>query len=238
MSECVAVFTLGLSPPIATEFLIGLKERGVECSKAIAVTTGGALPAFHALKIALHWSSDIEHKFPNLARKIKVSDFSSVDLRLKQLNISDIEGPEDCRTFRAQFDSALNDALKWAGGDPARLHVCVAGGRKTMPIDATLVSIAEGIKNVYHVIAPRIPGIAQEFANLVIGRMQAVKGISREALLARLGRYAERPSDADEEVIRYTLEVCFPPKDLKFYLVRIPVPKLPADERRRFRQEI
>lgn len=238
MSEGVAVFTLGLSPPIATEFLIKLRERKVECSRAIAVTTKGALPSFHVLKVALYWSSDVERKFPDLARAIRVSDFSSTNLRLKQLDISDIQGPGDCETFRTQFDGALNDALKWTGGDPARVYVCVAGGRKTMPIDATLVSIAEDIRNVYHIVAPRIPGIAQEFADLAIGKAKAARGIPREELLARLEHYAEKPNEAGEEVARYALEVCFPPKDLDFHLIRIPIPRLTPKERRRFRQEL
>ena len=238
LSKDVAVFTLGLSPPIATEFLIGLRKRGVECSRAIAVTTKGALPSFHALKVALYWSSEAGRKFSDLMHTIEIDDFSSLDLRVKQLNISDIQKPIDCRTFRSQFDGALNDALRWMGNDPTRIHVCVAGGRKTMPIDAMLVSIAEGIRNVYHVIAPTVPGIAREFADLVIGKVQAMRGIPREQLLATLEWCARRPREADEDVIRYTLEVCFPPRNLEFHLVRIPVPELSEDERKRFREEI
>lgn len=136
----------------------------------------------------------------------------------------------------------MRDGLKWAGEDVERIHVCVAGGRKTMPIDAVLVCMAEGIRNVYHDIAPRIPGVSQEFANLVAGKIDRLKvgglEVPRGELLDRLERYAERPGDADEGIVRFALKACFPPKGLEFYLVRMPVPRLPEEERKRFSREI
>ena len=234
IDEHVAIFTLGLSPPIATEFLLGLKERGVGVIKAIAVTTEGALPSFHALKIAFHWSSRIEG-FPHLADKLLVGDFSSVDLRLKRLGLGDIAKPEDCRSFRAQFDGAVNDALRWAGGIARHVHVCVAGGRKTMPVDATLISVAEGLRNVYHVIAPRIPGISTEFAKMVA---KESKTDEERELLGRLEEFSERPERAPEDTVEYALELCFPPRDLEFYLIRMPIPRLSREERMRFREEL
>jgi len=41
MMDGAVVFTLGLSPPIAVEFLLGLSERGVKCERGVAVTTMG-----------------------------------------------------------------------------------------------------------------------------------------------------------------------------------------------------
>jgi len=35
----VALHTLGLSPPITTEFLLGLLDHRVRCERGIAVTT-------------------------------------------------------------------------------------------------------------------------------------------------------------------------------------------------------
>ncbi len=234
----IGVMTLGLSPPIVTEFLIELEKRGLKLSRIVVITTKGSRPSYDLLKIAMYWSSKAREVFPDLVDGIQLSDFSTTEIVLKTLTLEDIAKPEDCYTFRSQFDSALNDALKWAGRDLRRVHVCAAGGRKTMPIDAVLVSIAEGINNVYHVIAPRIPGISMEFANLVTGKNKEVRGIDRDEMLSKLSQYAEKPEEAEEDIAKYALEVCFPPKDLDFHLVRIPIPKLPPEERRRFREEL
>ncbi len=165
-----------------------------------------------------------------------------MDLSSKKLTIDDISKPGDCQTFRVQFNSALRDAVKWAQGDPDKVYVCVAGGRKTMPIDAVLTSIAEGIRNIHHVIAPKIPGITTDFANLVIGKIDEVnvnnRRLSRDELLKKLSKYAKEPEKAETDIIKYSIELCFPPRNLEFYLVKIPIPQLTSEERKRFRMEI
>lgn len=236
----VGVFTLGLSPPIVTETLIRLKERGVRIDRGILLTTDGALPSYQALKIALHWSNKAT-KFQNVLDEHRIEDLV-IDLRLMKLEKDDIERPEDCHTFRVRLSQALKNALGWAGGDPSNVHVSVAGGRKTMPIDAVLVSMAKGIKNVYHIIAPKVPGIAEEFAQFVIGKLKEVSidgsRLSRDKLLNDLRKYEDRPDEAGEMLVKYSLKVCFPPKDLQYYLVKIPVPSLPSDERKRLTREV
>jgi len=238
----VAVFTLGLSPPIAVEFLLGLSNRGIKCDRGIAIITKGAAPSFQALKIALHWSSKATNLFPFLSKDVLVKDLSYVSLFSKKIVIDDIARPRDCQTFRVQFNSALRDAIKWAGEDVSKVYVCVAGGRKTIPIDATLISIAEGIRNVYHVIAPKIPGIAGEFANLVAGKIDEVevgdKILPRRVLLEKLSKFAEKPWETEKDLIKYSLTLCFPPRNLEFYLVKIPIPRLSLEERKRFREEV
>ncbi len=237
----MAVFTLGLSPPIATEFLMGLLDRGVEVNRAIPVTTMGALSSFHALKLALYWSSRVD-RFPDLAEELRVYDLSHVTLTLKQLTLDDIVRVDDCRTFRTQFNAALKTAVKWTEGDIDKVYVCIAGGRKTMPIDATLVCIAESVRNVYHVIAPKIPGIAEDFAKLVSGGKKIGKldheTVHRDELLKMLAECSEAPEMADDRLVKYVLKVCFPPKTLEFHLVRIPIPRLSPSERERFHKEV
>lgn len=237
----VALFTLGLSPPITIEFLLRLLDRGVRCKRGIAVTTKGASLSFQALKIALYWSSRAADLFPCLSKNLLIRDLSYMGLSSKGLTIDDISKPRNCQTFRVQFNSALRDAVRWAGGDPNKVYVCVAGGRKTMPIDAVLTSIAEGIRNIYHVIAPKIPGITTEFADLVMGKIDEVnddRRLSREELLEKLSKYAEEPEKAEMDIIKYSIKLCFPPRGLEFYLVKIPVPHLTSEERKRFRMEV
>ena len=206
------------------------------------IITKGASPSFQALKIALHWSSKATNLFPALSKDVLVKDLSYVSLFSKKLVMDDIARPRDCQTFRVQFNSALRDAIKWAEGDVSKVYVCVAGGRKTMPIDATLISIAEGIRNVYHVIAPKIPGIAGEFANLVAGKIDEVevgdKILPRRVLLEKLSKFAEKPWETEKDLIKYSLTLCFPPRNLEFYLVKIPIPRLSLEERKRFREEV
>ena len=108
-------------------------------------------------------------RFPHLTDKVWIEYLSSIELRLKKLTLDDIGKFEDCQTFRVQFHSALRTALKWAGGNVSKVYVC-CWWEKTMPVDAVLVSIAEGIKNIYHVIAPKISRISRDFADLVIGK--------------------------------------------------------------------
>ena len=238
----IALFTLGLSPPIAIEFLLKLLDHGVKCERGISVTTKGAAPSFHALKIALHWSSRATDLFPQLSKNLLIRDLSYMDLSQRDLELNDISKPGDCRTFRTRFNSALRDAVKWAQGDVDKVYVCVAGGRKTMPIDAVLTSTAEGIRNVCHIIAPKIPGITTEFADLVIGKIDEVnvddRRLSRDELLEKLSKYAEEPEKAEKDIIKYSIELCFPPKNLEFHLVKIPIPRLTPEERKRFRSEI
>lgn len=218
----VAIFTLGLSPPIATEFLLKLRERAIRVERAIAVMTQGSLPSFHILKLALHWSRTPP---PDLRNKLWVEDLGEVDLKPQTLDIGDITNVQDCRSFRTQFSSALRDGLRWAQGDPSKVHVCIAGGRKTMPVDAILTCIASGVTQAYHLIAPKIPGIADEFA----------KRVERdEEFVEDLKKLAANPADVPEHQARYALEVCFPPKDLEIHLVRYPLPKLLEQERKAF----
>ncbi|RLI85590.1 MAG: hypothetical protein DRP01_05870, partial [Archaeoglobales archaeon] len=103
-------------------------------------------------------------------------------------------------------------------------------------------STAEGIRNVFHVIAPEIAGITREFADLVKGNIDCVnindKRIPRDEILEKLSKYAEEPEKAEKDIIKYSIELCFPPRNLEFHLVRIPIPQLTPEERKRFRKEI
>ena len=216
----VAVFTLGLSPPIVSEFLLKLRERGIEVSKAIAVTTSGSMFSFYILKIAFWWSGKPPR---DLEERLWIGDFSQVELKCQMLTMEDIASIHDCVSYRKQFSGALRNGLKFAGNDPSKVHVCVAGGRKTMPVDGVIASMAKGITNVYHVIAPEIPGISQEFASRIK---------EDEKLREELKRFAEDLENTPDHLKEYALKVCFPPKPFEVHLVKYPLPKLSEGERK------
>ncbi|MEM2851417.1 MAG: CRISPR-associated ring nuclease [Candidatus Bathyarchaeia archaeon] len=220
----VAVFTLGLSPPIVTEFLFKLRERNVGVKRAIAVTTEESLPSFHALKLAFWWSREPN---PDLREKLWIEDLKNVDLIQKTLTVMDIQNEGDCRSFRTQFSGSLRDALKWAENNPSNIHVCIAGGRKTMPVDAALVCLANGITNVYHVIAPEIRGVAP-----------FTERVRDKKLRMELEEFADKPQEAPKELVNFALEACFPPKELDIHLISFPLPELREEERKKFREKL
>ena len=209
----VAVISMGLTPVVASEFLLELEERGVQVDRALLVCTGVSVYSYYALRVAFGAAERLD--LPQL----KVPRY--VELNAYTLDVEDILRPEDSRSYRTQFAHAIRTALKWAGGDPASVYVCVAGGRKTMPIDATLVAWVHKITNVYHVVAPTVPGIQQEFTSLLL---------RDEEFRNQLKKYHDKPKDAPIEFVEKVAKYCFPPADLEYYIVRIPDLKQVSEE--------
>lgn len=205
----VVISTLGLSPSTVTEFLIGLKEKKVEVDRMIIITTQGGRPSYDALRIALYWSGKKEETD---GKGLKIEDFSKVEMKPIILDKEDIQNTQDCKSFRDKFRGALRNALKWTGGIKENVYVLIAGGRKTMPVDAAVLSINKGIRNIYHVVAPEVPGIATEFAQKVGDR----------GFCSDLKKHSENPKKAPKELIDYSLKACFPMAGQKFFLIRIP----------------
>ena len=206
-SKAVLVSTIGTTPAVVVEAYNELAKRGVEVGHVIVLPTkSGDVEASYA---AVKWYFS--------------KHCPDVSVESMQLEFEDIRKPEDCKTFRVAFQKALKTAVKRAGGEEG-VHVCLAGGRKTMPIDALLVSMAMGITNVYHVIAEKIPGVDVQISSLTEEERRAL--VSGEKL--------------PEELERKLKDMCNPPpeKTGRVYLIRIPIPRLSEEERRGLREQL
>jgi len=205
----VLVSTIGLSPMIIPELIDELGKRGVRLNEVILLPTKEALASYHALKLAV--------KHGKYKESIKIAKID--------LPFSDIKEPRDCHTFRNRVSRAIRTAIKVAGGE-GDVYVSIAGGRKTMPIDALLVAMAWGIENIYHIIAEEVPGIAQEFVNFT-------RQHGKE-----LEEYAEKDIRPPEEFLNQVFHFCYPSEELTIHLVKVPVPKLTQEAMKDFRSKV
>lgn len=212
----VGVATLGVSPAVVSEFVMALREREKDLTELLLLTTKGSAISFHALKIAFYWSKNP----PSGLQNLRIENMSGIRLKEQRIEKDDITSLDDCKEFRHNVHKCLKTALKWSRNNPQEIYVCVAGGRKTMPIDCYLVALANGINNIYHIVAPDLPGVSQ---------LARLKPDEREKIAKELERTAENPEKAPEKSVRETIEWCFPPKDLKFELIKLPYIKLPEN---------
>lgn len=210
----VGIVTLGLSPAVVSEFTMALRERGKELKKLLLLTTEGSAISFHALRIAFAWSNTP----PPELQSLRIEDMTGIDLVEQRLGKEDITSLEDCKEFRHNIQRVLKNALKWAQDNPQNIYVCVAGGRKTMPIDAYLVSLANKIPNIFHLVAPDLPGVSS---------LAAMRREEREKKGREWGKIAENPRSAPQDVVREVLQYSFPPKNLRFELVKLPYIEVP-----------
>ena len=94
--------------------------------------------------------------------------------------------------------------------------------------------MARGVSNVYHVIAPKEPGISREFSDLIACKRQEICGIEKDEFIKLL----EEKNAVNEKFIECILKICYPSKDLEFKLIKFPIPKLPNNIRREISQNL
>jgi DNA-binding MarR family transcriptional regulator len=126
------------------------------------------------------------------------------------------------KTYRNRFQAAIKAVLKHANTND--VYVNLAGGRKTMPIDAYLLALAHGIDNIYHVVAPAIGGVQDVNKKFQGDKAKAIKRASEEG---------SRPS---EELLKEIDEYLHPSVEVS--LVRIPSPALTADQRKELLKQV
>lgn len=204
----VLVSTLGLSPAIVTEMVDELNKRNISIEEVTLLTTKGAALSYNVLKL--------DFKYGSYNDKIRLENVN--------LPFDDIRNLQNCKTFRVIMRKELRKALKRAG-DYKNVYVNLAGGRKTMPIDALLVSMALGIKNVYHVIAEEVSGIRNIRDVLSIEETKAIEDSVRAD---------EKPKN---DLIKKISDLLHP-KGLSVHLVRIPLPILADEHRKKLREEL
>lgn len=204
----VLVSTIGLSPAVVTEIVDELGKRNISIREVILLPTKRAMLSYHMLLL--------DFKYGPYKNKIR--------LEKEDLPFNDIRNKGDCRTFRAVMRRALRKAAKKAG-DPQRVYVNLAGGRKTMPIDALLISMAAGIENVYHIIAEEVPGVE----NVLKALSDKAKREIDDCIKSK-----RKPSD---KVLEKIVNLCHP-KGLTIHLVKIPIPSLNEEERKRLIKEL
>ncbi len=194
----VVVSTLGLTPAIVTEFIEELGRRGVNVDEVFLVATRTSAVSAYALKLYFRLKG------------------WSVKLNLNVTSVEDISSPKDCKTFRSEVLKVLKNAVKRAGGED-NVYVSLAGGRKTMPIDMFLAAMAKGVRNVYHVVAPGIPGV------------QNILRVLSDREVEEVRKAAENPKvEVPDELAKKVEEICRPEENVN--LIRVPTPSLSKND--------
>lgn len=204
----ILVSTIGLSPAVVTETIDELEKRGAAINRVRILLTRGSRPSYDVLNLDFAFG-------PYQGTK----DLEPVDIALQ-----DIKTEGDCKTFRANVRRELRTALNKAGS-PEQVYVSLAGGRKTMPIDAMLVAMSLGIMNVYHVIAEEILGVA------------SVMDLFSKVEMEEIQRYSKEGKRPPEALLRKILDLCHP-KGLTVHLIRIPIPRLTLQQRRELAKQL
>jgi CRISPR-associated Csx14 family protein len=203
----VIISTLGLTPAIVTEMMDELQKRGVNVREVHVVTTKGAELSYHVLRVHLLHTK----RYPE-----------RVEIKQTDVDLEDIISEKDVKTYRNRFQAAIKAVLKHTSTND--VYVNLAGGRKTMPIDAYLLALAQGIDNIYHVVAPAIGGVQDVNKKFQGDKAKAVK------------RASEEGSKPSEELLKEIDEYLHPSVEVS--LIRIPSPALTAGQRKELLKQV
>lgn len=144
MSETILVATLGSEPQVVTLTLDALTARGVVINRVVIVHTNPQLPPIDDSLKALHQVFVVERHYQGIL-------YVPHPLTDSQEILSDVTTPHQ---IEAAFGS-LYALLKHHKAVGNSIHLCIAGGRKTMTIFA--LSVAQAILTtqdaVWHLVS-------------------------------------------------------------------------------------
>jgi len=189
----VLISSLGESPAVITEARDELSRSGIPITRVVILYTRKMKKYYTLLNLDFLYG---EYG-------------GRVELIGVPLDMNDVEKPEDCLAYRGIL-------LRTVQGEMERrpVHLLISGGRKSMAVDATLVALACGLGEIYHVKLPR-GGV--------------VKGDSIPALYDLEKYLSERPP---ERLMNQIAAICHP-RIRESILLRIPLPILGGEERSR-----
>lgn len=187
----VLIASLGDSPAVVTESRDELSRSGIPITKVVTLYT-----------------REVRRYFILLNLDFLYGEYGGrVELVGVPLDMDDVEKTGDCLIYR---ETLLKTVMKEM--ESRSVHILISGGRKSMAVDATLVALACGLKEIYHVKLPR-GGVL---------RGQSIPS------LYDLERYLSlRPPEALMEQIT---SICHP-RIRESILLRIPLPLLSNEER-------
>ncbi len=131
----VLVATLGDSPGVVTEAIDKLKEERIEINEVILLTTKDNDTKESANLLSNHLTKYYENK-------IYISDIRGIDTYF------DVDSQESLLDFMQN----LCDVLRTLKKRNSEVHVCIAGGRKSMSALMTLAVQIYGATSLFHVI--------------------------------------------------------------------------------------
>jgi CRISPR-associated Csx14 family protein len=202
----VMIATLGLTPSVVTEMMDELQKRNINIEEVHVVTTKGSELSYHVLKLHfLHTK-----RYPQV-----------VKIKQTEVELQDINSVRDVKTYRNRFHTTIN-SLKYS--DPGQIYVNIAGGRKTMPIDAYLLALSHGIENIYHVVAPGIGGVENVNQKFTGDRASTIRDASENG--------TELSKELLEEIDKYLHP------NVEISLIKVPVPRLSPDQREELRKAL
>jgi len=194
----VLIASLGDSPAVITESRDELSRAGVPVTRVVTLYTKAMKRYFTLLSIDFLYG---EYG-------------GRVELVGVPLEMHDVERPEDCLYYRGMLLRTVRREM-----EEGPVHLLISGGRKSMAVDATLVALACGLSEVYHVKLPR-GGV--------------IRGESIPSLYD-LERYLSRRPP--ESLMNQITSICHP-KIRESILLRIELPILGSEERIRLEDYI
>lgn len=205
------ISTIGTTPQVVTEVIDELEKRGEEIETCYLLPT-----TYKGVQLSASVLS-LDFKYGRYDGKI--------NLEKEELPFDDIRTPKNCKTFRNILQQVIGKALKHY--PLAEVGVILAGGRKTMPIDGMLLSMANGIKsgNIFHIIAEGEPGVRNVFKEF--------NEKERDQIL----EYAKKKKEPPASLLKKIGKLCHP-EGITTHLIRIPVPGLSKKQRKALKEEL
>lgn len=137
--EGVLITSLGESPAVVTETIDEFGRSGIGIQRVKLFYTKDVLQYLLALKI--------DFKYGVYANRIKLEEIA--------LPFDDIVSSNEVTKFRSMLYKCINDEKD------NKVHLLIAGGRKSMVVDFTLAALANGIDILYYVRLPPSSGVMQ-----------------------------------------------------------------------------
>lgn len=182
--ENILVATLGESPAVITEAIDEFGRSGIGINRVKILYTKAVYRYLLILKI------EFKHGVYN----------DRIRLEEHKLPFEDVTNEEDILQFRRILFNHVRES-------DGRVYLLIAGGRKSMVVDATLIALACGLDSLYYVRLPPSSGV-----------------LRADSLVANynLEEYEHKPIPND--LLDKINEICHP--RLKGNLIRVPLPLL------------
>lgn len=200
MRNCIIICPLGMSPPIATEFLeyvINILRYKVLIMYLIVTDEERVIEGARVVEAA------IKYKYP----RVKVVT--------EHLKYVDVDSDPALTYFMRLILRRLREFRDQYG--ELDILVNIAGGRKTMVLLATLAASLTGVSHIYHIIASDVKAF-NEALERVRGDISDIAKI--KSLDERVREYVKRIDKLDQ--------IMFPNPDL-YRVIRIPIIPYPID---------
>lgn len=190
------IATLGTSPPVVTEFVQWVDRVLNQKVSDLSIVVTRELPVLEGLELV---KTAILRRYPR------------THIHIYELSFTDILSKKESLEFFRYVSRLLRDQRKFA---PDRVYLCIAGGRKDMCINLSLLAQYFNVNGVFHVITHDVKVVNQLLERLRHHITELTKSEDKNSYYSK---YAERFD-----------EVMYPPLD-SYTVVKLPVLPYPTE---------